>query len=64
MKPSALFACLFLALVAAGHLLRLVFRVPLTIGTMDVPLWPSAVAVLGAGGLCLWLWRQEQQPAS
>lgn len=63
MKPAVVLSCLFLVLVAVGHLLRLVFRVPLIIGSVDLPMWPSAVAALGAGGLAIWLWRGERDAA-
>jgi hypothetical protein len=62
-KPSGLCTCVFLALVAVAHLLRIVFQVPVVVGSVDVPLWPSAPAVLVVGGLAAWLWREERQPA-
>lgn len=64
MKPAVLFSCLFLVLVATGHVLRLVFQVPLSVGSVSLPMWPSVITCLVAGGLSLWLWRQEQQPTA
>ena len=63
MKTAALLSCGFLALVAVGHVLRLAFGLPLIIGSVDVPMWPSAIAALATGGLAVWLWREERQPA-
>jgi len=62
MRPAVLFTCLFLALVTVGHLLRLVLRIPLTVGDISLPTWPSVIAVLMAGGLAMWLWRTERRP--
>lgn len=62
MKPAVLCTCFFLALVAVGHLLRVVFQVPLLVGSVDVPMWASAMAVIAVGGLAVWLWREERQP--
>lgn len=64
MRPAVLFTCLFLALVTVGHLLRLVLQVPLIVGTWSVPMWPSVIAVLMAGGLAVWLWRTEPRLAA
>ncbi|GMV03788.1 MAG: hypothetical protein AMXMBFR53_00700 [Gemmatimonadota bacterium] len=47
--------------MAAAHLLRLVFRLDVTVGPVGVPMWASVLAVLGPGGLAVWLWR-EQRP--
>jgi hypothetical protein len=62
-KPAVLSTCVFLALIAVAHLLRVVFQVPVVVGSVNVPLWPSAPAVLVVGGLAVWLWREERQPA-
>ena len=63
MKPAVLCTCVFLALVAVAHLLRVVFQVPLLVGSVDVPIWASAMAVIAVGGLAVWLWREVRQPA-
>ncbi len=61
MKPAALIATLFLSAVAALHVLRLVFQVQVTAGSLTVPMWPSVLAVLGPGVLAVWLWREQRQ---
>lgn len=61
MKPAALITCLFLALVAVMHLLRLVFAIPIMAGDVPIPLWLSVLGVVGPGALAAWLWR-EQRP--
>ena len=61
MKPAVLAATVLLLLVAVLHLLRLLFQVHVVVGSTEVPLWASIFAVLGPGGLAVWLWR-EQRP--
>lgn len=43
--------------VCIAQLLRLVTRSEVTIAGYPIPLWPSAIACVIAGGLCLWLWK-------
>jgi len=64
MRPAVLFTCLFLTLVTVGHLLRLGLQIPLIVGNWSLPMWPSVIAVLMAGGLAVWLWRTEPRPAA
>ncbi len=61
MKPAALIATVFLALVALAHLLRLVLRVEVMAGSVAIPLWLSAVACLFTGGLAVLLWRESRR---
>jgi energy-coupling factor transporter transmembrane protein EcfT len=44
-------------LICLAQLLRLVTRVEVLVAGHQVPLWPSAIAVVIAGGLSVWLWR-------
>ena len=60
MRPAALFSGLFLLLVALGHLLRLLFEVELVVGGIVLPMWPSAIAVIGPAALAVWLWRDQR----
>ena len=39
------------AAIGAGHLWRIVSGWHVTIGTLAVPMWPSWVAIVGAGSL-------------
>ena len=49
MKPAALLATLFLSLVAVLQLLRLVLQWEFIIGGLEIPMWASVLAVIGAG---------------
>ena len=45
------------ALVALGHLLRVVAHWPLVIGGRPLPAGASLIALLGAGAMSAWAWR-------
>jgi len=45
--------------VALGHGIRAVMRVPAKLGAISIPIWVSWVAVVVAGGLCLWAFRSS-----
>jgi hypothetical protein len=47
----------FFALLALVQLVRLVFRWPLQVASVSVPLWASAVALVVAGAMALWAFR-------
>ena len=61
MKPAALLSVLFLAFIAVVHLLRLALAVPITVGSLVIPVWLSVPAAVATGALAIWLWK-EQQP--
>ena len=44
-------------LMCLAQLLRLVTRAEVLVAGHQMPLWPSALAVVIAGGLSLWLWK-------
>ncbi len=60
MKPAALVTTLFLSVVAALHLLRLLFQVQLAVAGTAIPMWASVLGVLGPGMLAVWLWREQR----
>ncbi len=61
MKPAALMATVFLALVALAQFLRLVLRVEVIAGGVAIPLGLSAVACVVTGGLAGLLWRESRR---
>ncbi len=61
MKPAALTATVFLALVALAHLLRLVLGVDVRAEGVTIPLWLSAAACVFTGGLAMLLWREGRR---
>ena len=59
MKPATMISTLFLAMVAVGHLLRLVLGVEIRVGGILVPLWVSVIACVLPAGLAVGLWREN-----
>ncbi len=57
MKKSVVLACVLLSLIAAAHLVRLVFDVSLKIAGDEVSVWVSAAAIVIFGGAAVLLWR-------
>jgi hypothetical protein len=42
---------------AIAHLLRLINHTPVMVGSHQIPMAVSWVALIVAGVLCIWLWR-------
>lgn len=61
MKPAALLASLFLALIALAHLIRVVAGVEVLIGGLAIPPWMSLAAFLFCGALALALVRESRR---
>ncbi|MDH3495547.1 MAG: hypothetical protein OER21_02175 [Gemmatimonadota bacterium] len=64
MKPAVLVTGLFLLLVSAGHVLRLLMRVDVIVADIPIPMWPSVVAIIVPAGLAVWLWREQRPPST
>ena len=50
-------AAVVFALVCVAQLVRLVLRPEILVAGHVMPLWPSAAAVIAAGGLSIWMWK-------
>ena len=61
MRPATLVTILFLAVIAVGHLLRVLFAVPVTVASTPVPMWMSAAAFLFTAALAGMLWRDARR---
>ena len=59
-KPSSFVAAILLWLIAFAQLLRVVFRVEVTAGGVNIPLWVSILAIIVFGALGIWLWRERR----
>lgn len=44
-------------LITLGQLVRLTFQIPVQVGPMNIPIWPSFIAVSLALALCIWAFR-------
>jgi hypothetical protein len=60
MKP-VLIAAVILALIALGHLLRLLSGWAFIVGDVAIPMWPSVLVVLVFGLLSVLLWREARR---
>ena len=60
MKPASRLSVLFFLLIAAAHLVRVIAGIPVTIGTLALPIWPSIIAVVVPTLLAVALWREHQ----
>ena len=61
MKPATMISTLFLAMVAIGHLLRLVLGVEVIVGGFVIPLLVSVIACVVPAGLAVGLWRENRE---
>lgn len=50
-------ASVIFGLMALGQLARLVIQPQVLVGGHEMPLWPSAVALVILGGLAFWMWQ-------
>jgi hypothetical protein len=64
MRRYVLVSGIFLALLTCVQLLRLLMQWPIRVANVDVPLWPSVVAVLIVGSLSIWAFRVASRPDS
>jgi hypothetical protein len=62
MKPSTVIAVIFLLLVSAGHLLRLVFGTQVIVDTIQIPMWASTAVCIFCVALAIWLWVENRKP--
>jgi len=62
MKPATTTATVLLLLVAVAHTLRLLFAVPVTVGSTSVPLWVSGLGALVPIVLAIGVWREHVLP--
>ncbi len=61
MKPITAISVVLFALMAFGHLLRVLAGWELVIGATIIPMWPSVLVFLVFGGLAIMLWREAKR---
>jgi hypothetical protein len=59
MKLGSRLAIALFSLVAVIHLLRLVFAIPVSIGSTVIPMWPSVLATIVPAAVAFMLWRER-----
>ncbi len=50
-------AAILFGLLGTAHVLRLLTRFPIILGTLEVPHWASGIAVVALGALAIVFWR-------
>ena len=60
MKPSVIATAIFLLLISTVHLLRLILQWKVTVNTVEMPMWGSAVAGIVTVVLAFWLLRENK----
>ncbi len=61
MKASTIITVIFLLLVSAAHLLRMIFRVEIIAATFAIPMWMSLAAFIFTAALAIWLWMDNRK---
>ncbi len=61
MKPFTSISVVLLALIAFGHLLRILTGWEILINATIIPMWPSVLVFLVFGGLAIMLWREAKR---
>jgi len=59
-KPFTTIAIVIFSLMAALHVLRLIFGWEAAINGLVIPMWASLVGLIIAGGLAVMLWRESR----
>jgi hypothetical protein len=60
-RPASLVAAIVFWLIALAQLLRVLLRVEVTAGGVNIPLWISIVAFIILAALGIWLWRERRE---
>jgi hypothetical protein len=55
-------ASVIFGLITLAQVARLVIQPEIRVAGCLMPLWPSALAVVILGGLCIWLWKLSALP--
>ncbi len=64
MKPFTSVSVVLFALIAFGHLLRVLTGWEILINATIIPMWPSVLVFLVFGGLAIMLWREVNRGVS
>ena len=60
-KPASLVAAILLWLIALAQLARVLFRVEVKAGGLNIPLWISILAFIVLAAVGIWLWRERRE---
>ena len=60
-RPASGVAAILFWLIALAQLLRVLLRVEVTAGGVNIPLWISILAFIVLAALGIWLWRERRE---
>jgi uncharacterized membrane protein YecN with MAPEG domain len=63
-KTGLRVASIIFAIFAIGHLIRLINQISVQVGSHQIPMGASWVALIIAAILCIWLWRLSSRTGS
>ena len=58
-RPASIVVAVFLTIIAIVQLCRVVFGVGVIVAGCEIPMWPSAIAVIVLVSLAIWLLRER-----
>jgi len=61
MRPATTTGIFLLALIAFGHLLRVLFGWGVIINDKAIPMWPSVLVIIVFGALSVMIYRECRQ---
>jgi len=64
MRQYSLVSGAFFTLLTCLQILRLLFQWPVTVSSMQVPVWLSGIAAIIVGSLAVWAFRVAKQKSS
>jgi len=60
-RPASLVTAIFLLLLACAQLCRFILGVNVVAAGVEIPLWPSAIAVIVLAALAVWLLLERKK---
>ena len=58
-RPASLVAAILFLLMAIAQVCRFFLKVNIVAGSVEVPLWPSAIAAVVLAALAIWLLKER-----
>ena len=58
-RPASLVAAILFLLLAIAQLCRVIFKINVVAAGMEIPVWPSAIAVVVLVALAVWLLKER-----
>ena len=59
-KPASFFSLVVFWLIALLQILRMLFHMHVTAGSVEIPIWASILPAVFFAGLGAWLWAERR----